>query len=104
VTRVRYRDGKVSAVERNDGTTLKVHRDGLGRLAAVTVGSEAAAFTRAEDGGGDYVLANKVQLLFEGGAYAGFSHTTRTEYLHDINPDDVLTTIVRNFIAEGDQP
>jgi hypothetical protein len=104
MTHVLYRDGRVHEVRRKDGVILKVHSDGRGALAAVAIGNDAAAFIPATDTPGGFVFANKVKLLLTNGTYEGFAETSRTEYLHDIDPESLLTTLVRNFIAEGDAP
>ncbi|MCA1818254.1 MAG: hypothetical protein LC746_18070, partial [Acidobacteria bacterium] len=104
MTRLVYRGGRVASVERKDGAKLDVYTDALGEVAAVSLGGDLGAAFDSDKRGGRSRFFDRVRLRVVNGKYVGYETTPQTRALYDVNPDDIVSAIVANFIAEAHAP
>lgn len=101
-TRLIYRDGRVAEVRRWDGRVLRIFvNDGGDPVAISDSGAELGAAFFRDDRTRRYAMADLVRLHFAGSRYSGFERIARSRALYEVVPEDLIATIIANFIAEA---
>lgn len=101
-TRLIYRHGRVAEVRRSDGRVLRIYVDDAGDPVAIgDSGAELGAAFFRDDRTRRYAMADLVRLHFAGSRYSGFERTARSRALYEVVPEDLIATIIANFIAEA---